>query len=52
MLSNTALLVVVALTFLLNLPTMGGMFGTGAILASILLVTGAFVIGWVLGGFG
>jgi BASS family bile acid:Na+ symporter len=52
MLSNTALLVVVALTFLLNLSTMRGVLGTGAILASILLVTGAFVIGWVLGGFG
>jgi BASS family bile acid:Na+ symporter len=52
MLTTIALVVLVVLTFLLNLPTMLGVFGTGAVLASILLVIGAFVIGWVFGGFG
>lgn len=50
--TNIALVVLVGLTFLLNLPTVLNVFGTGAILASVFLVTGAFLIGWALGGFG
>ncbi len=52
MLANVALLLLVVLTFALNVRTVLGVFGTGAILASLLLVVGAFVIGWVMGGFG
>lgn len=51
-LTNVALVVLVVLTFSLNVNTVLGVFGTGAILVSLLLVIGAFAIGWVLGGFG
>jgi bile acid:Na+ symporter, BASS family len=49
--SNAALVVLVVLTFALNLPTVLGV-GGAPILASVLLLAGAFVIGWLLGGFG
>jgi bile acid:Na+ symporter, BASS family len=48
--TNTSLLLLVILTFALNLPTVAGVFGTGAILASLLFIAGAFAIGWLLGG--
>jgi BASS family bile acid:Na+ symporter len=51
-LSNVALVVLVVVTFLLHVATVRGVFGTGAILASVLLLLGAFAIGWLLGGFG
>lgn len=51
-LSNAALVILVVLTFVLNLPTVLGVFGTGAILASVLLLAGSFAIGWLFGGFG
>jgi BASS family bile acid:Na+ symporter len=48
--TNVSLLTLVALTFALNLSTVLGVFGTGAIAASLLFIAGAFGIGWVLGG--
>lgn len=52
LLANAALLALIVSTFLLHLPTVLGVFGTGAILASLLLLAGAFLIGWLFGGFG
>ncbi len=48
--TNLSLLMLVALTFALDLPTVLSVVGTGAILASLLFIAGAFAIGWVLGG--
>jgi BASS family bile acid:Na+ symporter len=48
--TNASLLTLVALTFVLNLRLVIGVVGTGAILASLLFIVGAFGIGWVLGG--
>ncbi len=48
--TNVSLLTLVVLTFALNLPTVAGVVGTGAIAASLLFIAGAFVIGWVFGG--
>jgi BASS family bile acid:Na+ symporter len=47
--TNAALLTLVVLTFALNLSTVVGVVGTGAIAASLLFIAGAFAIGWVLG---
>jgi BASS family bile acid:Na+ symporter len=52
LLANAALVALVVSTFLLHLPTVIGVFGTGAILAALLLLAGSFVIGWLFGGFG
>lgn len=48
--TNISLVLLVVLTFALNLPTVAGVIGTGAILASLLFIAGAFAIGWLLGG--
>jgi len=48
--TNASLLTLVALTCALNLSTVLGVVGTGAIAASLLFIAGAFGIGWVLGG--
>ncbi len=48
--TNVSLLTLVVLTFALNLQTVVGVVGTGAIAASFLFVAGAFGIGWALGG--
>jgi BASS family bile acid:Na+ symporter len=48
--STAALATLVALTVVLNARRILELFGTGAILAVILLVAGAFGIGWALGG--
>jgi len=48
--TNVSLLTLVVLTVTLNLSTVLGVFGTGAIAASLLFIAGAFGIGWVLGG--
>jgi bile acid:Na+ symporter, BASS family len=48
--TNASLLTLVVLTFALNLSTVLGVVGTGAIAASLLFIAGAFGIGWVLGG--
>lgn len=48
--TNVSLVTLVVLTFALNLPTVLRVVGTGAILASLLFIAGAFAIGWVLGG--
>jgi BASS family bile acid:Na+ symporter len=50
--ASMTLVALVALTFVANLGTILGMFGTGAILASALLIGGAFAVGYLFGGFG
>jgi BASS family bile acid:Na+ symporter len=47
--SSVALIVLFALTVLLNFREIMGLFGTGAIFAATLLVAGAFVIGYTFG---
>jgi BASS family bile acid:Na+ symporter len=49
--SNSALVVLIVLTVVLNLRTVLGV-GAEALGASVLLLAGSFVIGWVCGGFG
>jgi len=48
--TNVALMTLVVLTVALNLSTVLGVFGTGAIAASLLFIAGAFCTGWVRGG--
>lgn len=48
--SSFALLVLIATTILVNLPGILPVFRTTAILAAVLLIAGAFAIGYVLGG--
>jgi BASS family bile acid:Na+ symporter len=48
--SSLMLIVLVAATVLANFEGVLNVFGTGAILAAILLVGGAFLIGYALGG--
>lgn len=48
--TNISLVALIVLTFANNLSTVLGVVGTGAILASLLFIAGAFAIGWVLGG--
>lgn len=47
--STIALVILVAATILANLREILGLFGTGAILAGVLLIAGAFAIGFALG---
>ena len=49
--ANISLYALIALTVVLHLRSMLGLFGTGAILASALVLGGAFLIGYVLRGF-
>jgi len=49
--TNLALYALIALTLVLHLRSLLGLFGTGAILASALVIGGAFLIGYVLRGF-
>ena len=48
--ANVSLVTLVVLTFALNLPSVRSVFGTGAIIASLLFIGGALGIGWVFGG--
>src|SRR5690606_32417233 len=48
--ATVALIVLVFFTFILNLPQIIALFGTGAILAAALSVAGAFAIGFLVGG--
>jgi predicted Na+-dependent transporter len=48
--SSIALVVLVALTFLANFQAILGVFGTGAIAAALLVIGGAFALGYLLGG--
>ncbi|MEV0428830.1 bile acid:sodium symporter [Micromonospora sp. NPDC050495] len=48
--STVALVVLVLGTTLANVPTIVELFTTGAIVAPVLLIVGAFVIGFLLGG--
>ena len=48
--STVALIVVISLTVFMNLSTIAALFGTGAILAALLLVVGALAIGYLIGG--
>ena len=47
--ASVALVALIVSTILLNIGGILGIFGTGALLASIILVTGAFLIGYALG---
>lgn len=49
-LSTAALLVLIAATLLANLRGILGIFGTGAMLAGLILIGGSFVMGYALGG--
>lgn len=48
--TTVSLATLVALTFTLNFSMVLGVLGTGAILAALLFIAGAFGIGWVFGG--
>lgn len=48
--SSLALVLLVASTVLLNFQAILGVFGTGAILGALVLIAGAFGIGYLLGG--
>ncbi|MDA8370276.1 MAG: bile acid:sodium symporter [Nocardiopsaceae bacterium] len=48
--STVALLILVLTTLVTYFPEIAGIFGTGAILSSLLVIGGAFAIGYVLGG--
>jgi bile acid:Na+ symporter, BASS family len=48
--SGIALVVLVVVTFLANFQDILGVFGTGAIAAALLVIGGAFALGYVLGG--
>lgn len=50
--STIALILLVLLTLGLNFEAIIDLFGTGAILAAIVVITGAFVIGFVIGSQG
>lgn len=50
-LTTVSLIAVVGLTFTVNLSAIVGVFRTGAIPAALLLLAGAFVIGYAFGGF-
>lgn len=50
-LTTASLIAVVGLTCTVNLPAIVGVFRTGAIPAALLLLAGAFVIGYAFGGF-
>jgi BASS family bile acid:Na+ symporter len=50
--SSVALVVLVTATFLVNFRTILSVFGTGAILAALLVIAGAFAVGYLLGGPG
>ncbi|HEX7295550.1 MAG TPA: hypothetical protein VF251_07345 [Pyrinomonadaceae bacterium] len=47
--ANIALYIMIAATVLGNLNKVIGVFGTGAILAALLLIAGAFIIGYLIG---
>lgn len=48
--SNISLVALIALTLVLDLPTLFAAIGTGAILAALVLLIISFVVGYVLGG--
>jgi predicted Na+-dependent transporter len=48
--SSLSLVLLLASTFLLNFQAIMGVFGTGAILAALAVIAGAFGIGYLLGG--
>lgn len=48
--STIALVVLVATTVLMNYESLLSVFGTGAILAALLVIAGAFAAGYLLGG--
>jgi BASS family bile acid:Na+ symporter len=48
--SSLALVLLVASTFLLNFQAILGVFGTGAILGALVVIAGAFGLGYLLGG--
>jgi len=48
--ANYSLIALIALTIIVNFDAILGVFGKGAILAGLLLLAGAFVTGYLLGG--
>jgi BASS family bile acid:Na+ symporter len=50
--SSLALVLLVASTFALNFQAIVGVFGTGAILGALVVIAGAFGLGYLLGGPG
>jgi BASS family bile acid:Na+ symporter len=50
--ANTSLVLVVTLGLALNLETVRGVFGTGAIASGLLFTIGAYGVGWLVGAFG
>jgi BASS family bile acid:Na+ symporter len=48
--SSIAMVVLVAVTFLASFQDILGVFGTGAIAAALLVIGGAFALGYLLGG--
>ncbi len=48
--SQISLILLVAATFLLHMPSFIGLVGSGAIAAAFLFILGAFLIGYTLGG--
>lgn len=49
--TNVSLVAMVALTLYLNFGSVIGVFGTGGILAALLLIAGSFAIGYAVGTF-
>ncbi len=50
--ANVTLVLLLALTFIVHLPAILSVFGTGAILAALLVLAGSFALGYLFGGFG
>jgi BASS family bile acid:Na+ symporter len=48
--SNWGLITLIALLTVLNMTSVLAVFGTGGILAGVLLLAGGYAVGWVLGG--
>ena len=48
--TNVSLLTLIDMSSALHLPLVIGVSGSGAILASLMFIVGAFGIGWVFGG--
>ena len=50
--TNISLIALVVLSLGLNLTTVRGVFGTGAIIAAILFTIGAYGVGWLVSAYG
>ena len=50
--ANVSLILVVTLSLGLHIKTVGRVFGSGAILAALVFILGAYGVGWLVGAFG